>query len=804
MKYGLKDYQRLAVDKLKSRVNLYLGEEEKNIIVFKAPTGSGKTFMLSSLFEEIAQENEDNRFCVIWCCPGKGDLHKQSFNNVKEYLGGNPVCSLLEDEFFGSRDIIKNKEIVFVNWEKLVNKDSGTGEWKNILMKDQEGRSFIDVLENTRNSGLTIILLVDESHIGASHQARITEFRDTIIIPKITIEMSATPLSPRVDVEVKAQDVIDEGMIKEDVIVNEGISKDDRSLEEKVSELLVLEKGYDKRLELKKAYERHGANVNPLVLIQIPNKDAGEDKKLVIKDFLRDKGITEDNGKLKIWCDDYAPFDKRKIKDNNDETEFLIFKTAVATGWDCPRAHILVKFRDGKSETFEIQTIGRILRTAEAKSYEDSLLDNAYIFTNIETFETKKDTYNPNRIKTETSYFRKGYTKLRVWNQTQLESFYRSRQGDYNSADSRYAKYYEEEFMKLFEFVEEDKNFGWTTNQAKFEAKNCNLNINAQDKIIAETQVSSSRVDEEQNLNNDVASAKMSDSDINAHYYDIIKANLSGLAYVRSKSPINGAIISTFDKFYSGAFPRGSKVSAYQKIVVNNESLFSEILSSSTKKFRESLGEDKGKKGERYNFKIEDKRSYSKDTHRELESNKSLYQPLYVMVNQETGNINQLEKDFIKYLDDQDMVDWLWENGPELMRINFGIPYNNGMNTFQPDFIVRYVDGTIGIYDTKAVGQRVEDTKVKAEALYKFITNTNFNRGYAPTVRGGIVIKHNSVFYLYNHGEYHDFGENMEGWETFNETLRDVFKNYDSQQYMKRLEERMRELELKNKDRDDD
>ena len=463
MKYGLKNYQRVAVDKLKRRINLLLEENSKGTIVFKSPTGSGKTFMLSSLFEEIAQENNNTKFCVVWCCPGKGDLHKQSFNNVKEYLGGNPVCSLLEDEFFGSRTFIKNKEIVFVNWEKLVNKDSETGEWKNNLMKDQEGANFIDVLNNTRNSGLTIILLVDESHIGASQKDRISEFRDTILIPQITIEMSATPLSSNVDVEVNSLDVIDEGMIKEDVIVNEGISKEDRSLEEKESELLVLEKGYNKRLELKKRYEEIGANVNPLVLIQIPNKDAGEDKKLVIKDFLRDKGITEESGKLKIWCDDYASFDKKAIRKNDDVTEFIIFKTAVATGWDCPRAHVLVKFRDGKSETFEIQTIGRILRTAEAKSYDDQLLDNAYIFTNIKDFETKKDTYNPNRIKTEMSYMRKPYTKLRVWIETQLRSFYRSREGDYNAADSRFNEYYEKVFMKLFEFVDNDKYLPWTT-----------------------------------------------------------------------------------------------------------------------------------------------------------------------------------------------------------------------------------------------------------------------------------------------------------------------------------------------------
>lgn len=789
MKYGLKKYQREAVDKIKRRINLLLEENSKGTIVFKSPTGSGKTFMLSSLFEEIAQENETSKFCVVWCCPGKGDLHKQSFNNAKEYLGGNPVCSLLEDEFFGSRPFIKNKEIVFVNWEKLVNKDSETGEWKNNLMKDQEGANFINVLDNTRNNGLTIILLVDESHIGASQRDRITEFRDTILIPQITIEMSATPLSEHIDVEVDPQDVIDEGMIKEDVIVNEGISKEDRSLEDKESEILVLEKGYEKRLELKKRYEELGAIVNPLVLIQIPNKDAGEDKKLVIKDFLREKGITEENGKLKLWCDDYASFDKKAIRKNDDVTEFLIFKTAVATGWDCPRAHVLVKFRDGKSETFEIQTIGRILRTAEAKSYDDSLLDNAYIFTNIKDFETKKDTYNPNRIKTEISYMRKPYTKLRVWAETQLKSFYRSREGDYNSADSRFSEYYEIEFMKFFEFVNDDKYLPWINNQPKFIAKGCNMSIDTHDEILEETAIKSSSVDKEQKVINETATVKMSGNDIRAKYYSIIRRNLNGLAAVRSESPINTAIVNAFDKFYAGAFTRSDKIDSYQRIVVNNEELFSEILSSATAEFRKMLGENMGKKPERYDFKIEDKRAYSKETHKKIDAPKSLYQPLFVAMESSSGDINELEKEFLDYLGESGAVDWFWENGPEIMRINFGIGYNNDMNTFQPDFIVRFKDGRIGIFDTKGIGQRVEETTVKAEALHKYLININQNRGDAPEVIGGIVVKSGSRFYWYDQLEYHDYGESRDNWIDFNGIIREVHRNMENQNYMKKLSE---------------
>ena len=64
----------------------------------------------------------------------------------------------------------------------------------------------------------------------------------------------------------------------------------------------------------------------------------------------------------------------------------VIIKQAVATGWDCPRAQILVKLRDNMSEVFEIQTIGRIRRMPEAKHYESDLLDSCYLYTLDEKF----------------------------------------------------------------------------------------------------------------------------------------------------------------------------------------------------------------------------------------------------------------------------------------------------------------------------------------------------------------------------------------------------------------------------------
>lgn len=786
MIYTLKNYQRDAVDELKGYIQLGFNSKNRKEVVFKAPTGSGKTFMAASLFEELAGEHSDINFCILWACPGKGELHKQSHDAVKTYLGGNPVCSLLEEDFFGSRKFIKNKEIVFINWEKLIQKDKGTGSWANNLMKEQEGMNFIDVIDQTKKNGTKVVLVVDESHVGSSAKTRIQEFINTIIIPNILLEMSATPLNDHIDVEVNPEDVIKEGMIKEDVIVNEGIKKDDKSLAEKDSEILILEKGFEKREEIVKKYAELNINVNPLVLIQIPNVDEGEAKKLVIKDFLRDKGITEANGRLKLWCDNHDPFDKKEIRKNNDITEYLIFKTAVATGWDCPRAHILVKFREGKSETFETQTIGRILRTAEAKSYDDALLDNAYIFTNIWTFETKQDTYNPNKIKTEWTKMRDGYTQLRVWAQTKLKSFYRSRQEDYNSADSRFGEYLFKSFMKRMGLTEEDRKNVLFDDPERLEDAGLKLETNTGDVVLEETNLGMQNIAEERTITGNAVDVQMSENDVQAQYNAIIRDNLNGLAYVRSKSPINTAIMDVLSTFIKG-FTRSEKVKRYMQIVVNNRDLFDEVISEATAEFRQMLSINAGKKGVRYDFKIEESRAYSSETHTTLLGIKSLYNPLFVLKNA-SGQVNYLEKNFLQYLDTQNVVEWYWENGSELMRINFGISYNNGMNTFQPDFIIKFKDGSVGIFDTKPYDEtNLADTTVKNEALRDYLYDINQNRGYDPKVVGGIVCQSGTQFYLFEGRDYHDYNSNHDGWVNFNEFLRKIEDAYDIEKALKKL-----------------
>ena len=151
-----------------------------------------------------------------------------------------------------------------------------------------------------------------------------------------------------------------------------------------------------------------------------------------IENFLNDEhDISVSNGKLGI----YLSKDKKRlqnIKDNNNEVEVLIFKQAIALGWDCPRAHVITFFREWKESTFSKQTIGRILRMPEPEKghYDDDLLDNAFIFANQNLIKVEED-------------IRKGYVSIKQSNRKHnpkfsMHSVYTKRQREKTRLDKDY------------------------------------------------------------------------------------------------------------------------------------------------------------------------------------------------------------------------------------------------------------------------------------------------------------------------------------------------------------------------------
>ena len=134
------------------------------------------------------------------------------------------------------------------------------------------------------------------------------------------------------------------------------------------------------------------------------------------------------------------------------------------------------------------------------------------------------------------------------------------------------------------------------------------------------------------------------------------------------------------------------------------------------------------------------------------------------------GKVDELEVEFIRYLDThEENIEYFWKNGLEHMNTNFGIAKEDG-SAFQPDFLIQFKDGRIGIFDTKAgKGFNENDNKVKSNALQQYITDEN-KKG--KRLIGGLVIENNGTFYYYDRTTYKTFNESPEQWKCFEELFK--------------------------------
>ena len=181
-------------------------------------------------------------------------------------------------------------------------------------------------------------------------------------------------------IDIPEENAIAEGLIKKLLIINENFEQH-ISVEDQITYLL--DKAIAKQRELYAEYLNRKAEINPLIIVQLPNKsDALLDQ---VEKYFESKGITYENNLLAVWLSDKKQ-NLEDIENPKAKSVAVIIKQAVATGWDCPRAQILVKLRDNMNEVFEIQTIGRIRRMPEAKHYKSDLLDSCYLYTLDEKF----------------------------------------------------------------------------------------------------------------------------------------------------------------------------------------------------------------------------------------------------------------------------------------------------------------------------------------------------------------------------------------------------------------------------------
>lgn len=369
----LKEFQKDLVDKL---ISFTSPRYKVNELVVKSPTGSGKTITLLSWINDYLMNTHDN-VAFVWFTPGAGELEEQSQDKAKMF---NTIKAQSVDDAllqgFG------RETVTFINYERVINKKS------KAMLKASEQDNLQDKIREAKQNDRQFILIIDEAHRNDTQKAHniISLFNATK-----TVRVSATiddPKEPETTefYEVSEERVIESGLITKSVVVNEGLKEVERNNQDISTEFeLLLLNAENKRKEIVAAYKENNIQgINPLVLVQIPDQTENEpDFVHRIEEFLQNKmRKTYNNQKLGIWLSERKQ-NYLNVKALNNETEYLIIKQAIATGWDAPRAKILVKLRENMGETFTIQTIGRIRRMPQPMygHYNVDVLDNSYLYT---------------------------------------------------------------------------------------------------------------------------------------------------------------------------------------------------------------------------------------------------------------------------------------------------------------------------------------------------------------------------------------------------------------------------------------
>ncbi len=752
--FALKPFQEKAINSLKNEfLNLWKLPNQNIPIVLKSPTGSGKTIMLAQFLRDIVGDPRfnGNDVAFIWFSFSE-DSYEQSKKKLFNYYGGSSELELLDLNDL-SKGKLNNKDIFFINWQKIKGKSK---ESRKLRRENELGINFDSFINQTHEDGRKIVVIIDEEHIGSDTELAL-ELVEGLIKPKILLRVSATPkyIPSRAEtagyLEIKHSDVIESGLIKEKIIFQTEEDLDKNFLKNLDQDEVLLELAYFKRLELIQLYKKLDIKINPLVLIQLPNDDqaskktSSTNKQAIVLDYLKRKGVK--SNEISIWLSKEKD-NLYDLENNYSKVSFLIFKQAAATGWDCPRASILVMFREIKNPIFAIQTVGRILRLPFAKRLIFPELNFGYLYTNYKKNEILNE-YSKNKTENRPA-INGSYLKENI-KQVKLESVFMART-DYNDLG--------DSFQKIFKKVADKK-----LNLKKLDLKPTITNgliVNAE--IEDYDNFAKELSDDGENHDQ-----PMSRHDIERLYSLICFKIISEQTdESRKYSPERswGKIKGSLNTYLINKL-KISRTNLYKiilKDLMSSTSLLRPIISEALFQYRPIRDQEVNKKASRAKrieyIDVPNKKIFFSDLYEELKVNKSALKPFWIKKDY-TGRKN--EEEFIKFLESKNnkKIEWWYKNedvGSEYFSISYYNLDEKKEKLFYPDWIIKGKKN-IHIIDTKAgITAENKDTKYKSEALQKWLKNKkNF--------QGGIVVKDGPNGWKINYNSEYSFDSSLQNWQ---------------------------------------
>lgn len=396
MNISLKTFQKRRVTELRHKAAMaqmnwqHFGQ--KQIISFTAPTGAGKTIMMASFIESMICGDDEGMAApipesiFIWLSDSP-ELNEQSKKKLQRYCDRLVISQFrtLDESFRGEK--LEPGKIYFLNTQKLTktSKMTSTGD----------GRDWTiwETIENTIvEYGKHLVLIIDEAHRGAKSNQTTTMQKfvngsadDGLQALPFIIGMSATPerfntlagasASTLNRVTVTPKEVRESGLLKDVIEIH---YPEDSVINKNIAVLQAAADEWKDKCQHWYNYteKQHYPNVCPIFVIQVEagtaNKVSATDLDECLREIEKRTGETFETGEvvhafggqgtmtingLEVpYCEPSAINDDRKIK-------IVLFKEALSTGWDCPRAEAMMSYRVARDATYISQLLGRMIRT---------------------------------------------------------------------------------------------------------------------------------------------------------------------------------------------------------------------------------------------------------------------------------------------------------------------------------------------------------------------------------------------------------------------------------------------------------
>lgn len=420
MRYSLFDYQDDAVrdvlGNLRKAASYWRAENDISAFSLTATTGAGKTVMAAAVIEALFHGDDDREFeadprAVLLWFTDDPSLNQQTKHRLLE-ASDRLVAGRLKviDNTF-NQEKLEPGNVYFLNSQKLgknsmlvrgAESPTGDGSSAQLRAAMPDGRAFTiwDTLRNTiEDERLTLYLVLDEAHRGMkAPSSRDRAERQTIVkrlvngdsgVPPVPIVLGISATVERFNTAMSAAEgrtTLPSVVVDAERVQESGLLKDDIRLdfpaESGKFDTVLLRRATGKVREATELWREYAESqdsplepVVPLLVVQVPNKPTDALLRSAL-DAIREEWSELQSDAIAHVFGDHTPIEvggetiphvgPERVQDES-HIRVLLAKDAISTGWDCPRAEVLVSFRPAKDQTHITQLLGRMVRTPLAR-----------------------------------------------------------------------------------------------------------------------------------------------------------------------------------------------------------------------------------------------------------------------------------------------------------------------------------------------------------------------------------------------------------------------------------------------------